>query len=74
MTRAKQEEIQGVAMSQLEWDFLKDVRTTRKNVCEDFVDRQWQKSGHHLKVEERVMCKLASKEKDEESQKKLSQW
>ena len=34
----------GVKMTEMEWTFLEDQRSSRKMYCEDFVDRKWMKT------------------------------
>ena len=71
--RERLEEECGVKMTEMEWAFLDDMRNGRKMMCEDFVDRQWQRARERIKArEERVARMTAAKLRDEETYRSVS--
>ena len=57
----------------MEWKFLEDQRSTRKMVCEDFVDRKWEKTMERRRRDVQGLDKMrVEKQINESMQQSIS--
>ena len=61
-------------MAEMEWDFLEDMRSRRQMICEDFVDRQWQRARERMQAKEDRYARMKPAQKQEEESHQVMSW
>ena len=74
VARQKKEEKTGVQMGHDEWEFLEDMRSSRKMYNEDFIDNAWQAEQDNLLEKERRYERLQKAKREEEDRVKKVSW